>query len=1348
MKTNRLVLALFFLISPGAQAQFDFITNNGTAIITGYTGAGGAVSIPSTLGGLPVTEIQGSGFEDKGITSVAISESVTNIQAQEFAPNDTLTAFTVDTNNPAYSSAGGVLFNKSGTTLVEYPPGVSGSYTIPRSVTSIGESAFAACYYLSGVTISNSVTNIGATGFGYCFSLTSVTIPDSVTSIGPDTFINCYSLPAITVAAGNPSFTSVGGVLFDKSETTLLEYPTGLDGSYAIPNGVISIGTNAFVLCDGLTGVTFPASVTSLDDGAFSNCAGLTNVTLGAGVNYISTSAFAGSSQLTAINVNPSNAFLSSLNGVVFNKSQTMLIRFPPGFAGGYTTPSTVTTIAGYAFEDCGLTDVIISSNVASIGFLSFQGCGSLTNVTMSNGVSSIAELAFADCSKLATVTIPATVGDLPADVFAYCGLTSVYFEGNEPMSDPMAFLGDSPTVYYLAGTSGWGATFDGFTTVIEDAPSSNGSLQVTILPAGAVTAGAQWQVDGGVLQPGGATVLGLSVGTHTVSFTTVTGWMAPGNQMVSVNADVTNTASGAYTEEAAPASDFTFVTNADSITITGYTGPGGGVEIPSTITGLPVTGIVQPGFSSVSTVTSVTIPDSVTNLGEFAFVSCSSLAEVTISQNVTNIGFGVFEDCFSLSEVTFRGAVTSIGDDAFASCHDLSLTIPDSVTNLGQYAFFGSGLTNVVIPAGLTSIGEAAFLDCSLLPAITVDPANPAYASVAGVLFNKSQTELVQYPDGNPASSYTISNVVTSIGDEAFAYCNLTSIIIPTSVTNIRNYSFDSCGLLTGVTIPDSVTSIGDDAFALCADLTGITLPASVTNLGAVPFSDCASLTAITVAAGNPAFGSVNGALYNKAGTQLVEYPGGLAGSFIVPDGVEDIGSQACGGCLITSVTIPGSVTNIEFSGFFNCINLQSATMTAGLTAIGVGAFESCYALTNFVLPASLTSIGSSAFGSCGALTTVIVPSTVRSVGDYAFAFSSGLAAAFFEGNAPPDDSTVFAGDSDAIVYYLPGATGWGSTFGTAPTKALTGIAITAHPSSGDVPLPVSFTAAAVDSATNPVVNWNWNFGDASTSEAQNPSHTYGAFGHFTAAVVETNGAGVPVAGGAISITVTPVPMYLGLVENGGFETGDFTGWDLFGGDPGDNFVTNALNGTLPYSGAYFAVLGSFGPALSYLSQTLATTAGEPYVLSLWLNSPDGLGPNEFLVSWNGAALFNQTNIPAIGWTNLQFNVSATGTNTVLEFGFRDDPSFLGLDDISVYPAQPGIAGVSVTGSNLVLDAINGQSGHTYIVLTSTNLALPFSQWTPAATNLLSASGNFSITLSNTVSAELPQRFYILQTP
>jgi PKD repeat protein len=310
-----------------------------------------------------------------------------------------------------------------------------------------------------------------------------------------------------------------------------------------------------------------------------------------------------------------------------------------------------------------------------------------------------------------------------------------------------------------------------------------------------------------------------------------------------------------------------------------------------------------------------------------------------------------------------------------------------------------------------------------------------------------------------------------------------------------------------------------------------------------------------------------------------------------------------------------------------------------------------------------------------------------------------------------------------------------------------LTAIAITANPTSGFPPLTVGFTSAAIDSTGHAISNWTWDFGDGATSGVQNPSHTYTTAGTFAAALIETNSSGVPIAGSVATITVS------GLILNGGFETGDFTGWTL-AGNPSYTFVDNgSVTGITPYSGSYEAALGATN-SLGYLSQTLVTTAGTPYLLSLWLDSPDGLTPNEFLVSWNGNTLFNETNIPALGWTNLQFLVTATGSSTVLEFGFRDDPTYLCLDDISVsvaalQPASPAnIAGINLSGSNLVINGINGISGVTYYVLTSTNLALPSSQWTPVATNVPNASGNFTITVTNAVNLNVPQSFYILQMP
>jgi hypothetical protein len=370
------------------------------------------------------------------------------------------------------------------------------------------------------------------------------------------------------------------------------------------------------------------------------------------------------------------------------------------------------------------------------------------------------------------------------------------------------------------------------------------------------------------------------------------------------------------------------------------------------------------------------------------------------------------------------------------------------------------------------------------------------------------------------------------------------------------------------------------------------------------------------------------------------------------------------------------------------------------------------------------------------------MIPKCVTSIEEEAFAYCGNLKVVYFQGNAPLAYSspyTVFTGDN-AIIYYFPGTAGWGTTFGGCPTALWTvpTAQISANPTNGAIPLQVNFTSADIDSAGNAITNWNWTFGDGSTSTLQSPSHIYTNNGAFYPHLVATNRIGGEVIGFGPSILVGFLG---GLVVNGGFETGDFSSW---GGDMSGAFVS--IVSTYVHSGQYGAELGPPG-TLGHLSQTLATTAGKRYLLSLWLDSPDGQAPNEFQVSWNGTLLFDEMNIPAIGWTNLQFLVTATGTSMVLEFGFRDDPSYFGLDDISIVP-QLDIGGFKFSGKNLVVNGLNGVSGGTNYVLTSTNLTNPLNQWTRAATNVLDANGSFTITITNAVISGSRQQFYMLQSP
>ncbi|MBQ4155521.1 MAG: leucine-rich repeat domain-containing protein, partial [Clostridia bacterium] len=346
---------------------------------------------------------------------------------------------------------------------------------------------------------------------------------------------------------------------------------------------------------------------------------------------------------------------------------------------------------------------------------------------------------------------------------------------------------------------------------------------------------------------------------------------------------------------------------------------------------------------------------------------------------------------CLSLTSITIPDSVTSIGERVFYGCSKLTnITMPNSVTSIGDYAFaWCESLTSVTIPYSVTSIGEEAFYECYSLKSIIVNGNNSNYSSANGVLFNKNKTELIRYPIGKTSTSYTIPDSVTSIGDSAFRGCDsLTSMTIPNSVTSIGEYAFYGCDSLTSITIPNSVTSIGDSAFSYCSSLTSIIIPESVTSIGKEVFCYCFSLESIIVDSNNSNYSSTNGVLFDKDKTELIQYPiRKTSTSYTIPDSVTNICAWVFYSCSsLTSITIPNSVTSIGDYAFYGCDSLTSITIPNGVTSIGVETFGSCSSLTSITIPDSVTSIGKDAFAWCDSLTSITIPDSVTSIGDYAF--------------------------------------------------------------------------------------------------------------------------------------------------------------------------------------------------------------------------------------------------------------------------------------------------------------------------------------------------------------------------
>ena len=638
--------------------------------------------------------------------------------------------------------------------------------------------------------------------------------------------------------------------------------------SLVLNDGITSIGTYAFYNCSGLTSVTIPNSVTSIGSYAFYGCTSLISVTIPNSVTSIGESAFSGCSGLTSVTIPNSvtsigsYAFLNvpniiyngtatgspwgarSINGYVdgslvyTDSTKTTLVLCFPSAIGEIIIPNSVTNIRDGAFKNAQITSVTIPGSVKHLGDATavdkgngvFASCTQLQTVNLQSGLQTIGYQSFYKCTNLTSINIPNTVTQIGHGAFAYTGLRSITIPGS------VTCLGNGD----LMNDDGTGAF--GYCSQLEMVVLNEGLKTISYETFENCTNLTTINI------PNSVTAIGTNAFKNCTSLP-VEGYIRyAGTHLVEVT-DRTRTT-------------YTIKEGTRSI---------GG------------SGRDYAGFKGCANMTSITIPNTVNYISDFAFDGCTSLPVINNIRYADTYLVEAVDK--TLSTYTIKEGTKWIGTSAFDYCTALtSIVIPNTVISIGYGAFFGcSSLISITLPNTISSIAAQTFYNCSSLPSIQI-----------------------------PSS-------ITSIGSEAFLGCsNLTSIAIPEGVTRLETNLFYKCRKLSSVSLPESLISIGEQVFEYCDSLKSIRIPIAVKKIEEYAF-DCENLSSVYISSldawcdiefenkySNPLYTAHNLYIGNEKISDLV-----------IPNGVKAIKDYAFIGGTFNSVTIPNSVTNIGKKAF-----------------------------------------------------------------------------------------------------------------------------------------------------------------------------------------------------------------------------------------------------------------------------------------------------------------------------------------------------------------------------------------------------------------------------------------------